>query len=137
MSLQQGEHFVNHATKIHLDLVQNIDVYPTLLEAVDAEPSKRCFGKSLWSTLRDPNTEIQEAIFSEISSGGYHNTMVCTEKYKYAMDHTGEGYMLYDVVEDPKEQNNLMGHPDFEKIQSECRDRILRFLVKTQCRLHR
>ena len=118
-------------------LVQNIDVYPTLLEAVDAEPSKRCFGKSLWSTLRDPNTEIQEAIFSEISSGGYHNTMVCTEKYKYAMDHTGEGYMLYDVVEDPKEQNNLMGHPDFEKIQSECRDRILRFLVKTQCRLHR
>jgi arylsulfatase A-like enzyme len=118
-------------------LAQNIDVYPTLLEAVGAGPSKRCFGKSLWPTLRDPNVGHREALFSEISSRGYHNTMVRTDRYKYAMDNTGEGYMLYDVAEDPKEQSNLIGHPDFRDIERECRDRILRFLVDTQCRMSR
>jgi choline-sulfatase len=118
-------------------LVQNIDVYPTLLEAVGAEPSERCFGKSLWPVLREPNAKHREAAFSEISSRGYHSTMVCTDQYKYAMDHTGEGYMLYDVAEDPREQNNLIGHADFQEIEREYRDRILRFLVDTQCRMSR
>ena len=116
-------------------LAQNIDVYPTLLEAIGAEPSKRCFGRSLWPVLRDPEAEHREAVFSEISSRGHHNTMVCTQRHKYTMDSAGEGYMLYDVTEDPEEQNNLIGHPDRQGVEQECRDRILRFLVDTQCRM--
>ena len=118
-------------------IAQNIDVYPTLLEAVEAEPSKRCFGKSLWPVLNDPGLGHREAAFSEISAGGYHSTMVCTDRYKYAMDHTGQGYMLHDMNDDPKEQNNLIGHPGFQEIEQECRDRILCFLLDTQCRTSR
>jgi hypothetical protein len=63
--------------------------------------------------------------------------MVRTRQYKYAVDNTGEGYMLHNVAEDPKEQNNLIGHPDFQEIERQCRDRILRFLLDTQCRMGR
>jgi len=116
-------------------LVQIIDVYPTLLEAAGAEPSRRCFGQSLWPALRDPDAKIRDAVFSEISSQGYQNIMVRDDRCKYAMDNTGEGYMLYDVIGDPKEKSNLIGHPDFRGIEQEYRDRVLCFLLDTQCRM--
>jgi arylsulfatase A-like enzyme len=116
-------------------LAQIIDVYPTLLEAAGAEPSRRCFGQSLWPALKDQDAKIRDAVFSEISSQGYHNIMVRDDQYKYAMDNTGEGYMLYDVIKDPKEKNNLIGHTDFRRIEQEYRGRVLRFLLDTQCRM--
>ena len=36
--------------------------------------------------------------------------------------------MLYDLVEDPREQNNLIGHADWPGVEAEMRDRLLRFL---------
>ena len=113
---------------------QIIDIYPTILDLIGAEPSKRCFGKSLLTVLNNPEFKHRDAVFSEIFSGGYHNTMVFDGRYKYAMDNTGAGYMLYDMINDPKEQKNLICHPDFNKIEGDCRDRILKFLVDTQCR---
>ena len=113
-------------------LAQIIDVYPTILEAVGAEPSRRCFGKSLIPVLKDPKTQHRDAVFSEIHSEGHYNIMVCTERYKYAMDDTGKGYMLYDIANDPDEQKNLIVKADFQKIEHECRDQILRFMINTQ-----
>ncbi len=116
-------------------LVEIIDVFPTLLDAVGAEPSARCFGKSLWPVLRDPNSEHRDAVFSEIHHGGQHNIMVLTRGHKYAMDETGSGYLLHDVLEDPAEQHNIIGHPESRELEDELRARVLRFLVHRQCLL--
>jgi choline-sulfatase len=116
-------------------LAQNIDVYPTLLEAAGAEPSKRCFGRSLMPVISDPGSDHRDAVFSEISSRGYHNTMVLTKQHKYSMDNTGSGYMLFDVAEDPEEQNNLICHSNSRDIERKLRERILQFLIDTQCRM--
>jgi len=115
-------------------LVEILDVFPTLLEAAGAEPSERCLGRSLWGVLRRPNSQHRRAVFSEIFTFGRYNFMVRTERYKYALDDAGEGYLLYDLEADPEEQENLIGRPDVRKVEEEHRELILRFLAGSQIR---
>ena len=58
--------------------------------------------------------------------------MIRTERYKYAIDESGTGYMLYDLSDDPLEQCNLIGHSRTETVQNELERAILRFLLKSQ-----
>ena len=111
-------------------LVENIDVFPTLLEAVGAAPSKRCFGRSLWPLLRGERQEHRQAVFSEVDT----TTMVRTQRHKYALDAEGDGFLLYDLRQDPQERANLLGKPAAAALDAELRDRLLRWLVATQVR---
>jgi hypothetical protein len=61
--------------------------------------------------------------------------MARTEGYKYALDETGQGYLLYNLLDDPEEQNNLIGSPEMKPLEMELRDRTLRFLVQAQYRM--
>jgi choline-sulfatase len=115
-------------------LVEIIDVYPTLLEVAGAEPSRRCFGRSLWPILNGEKTSHRDAVFSEIFRAGHYSVMIRTERYKYAMDDTGDGYLLFDLQTDPEERNNLVGHPDMRGIERELREDILRFWIEKQTR---
>ena len=117
-------------------LVEIIDVYPTLLEVAGAVPSKRCFGKSLWPLLLDPQRNHRRAVFSEVSFFGHHNSMIRTSRHKYAVDETGVGILLYDLIEDPLEQNNLIGHPKTVQTEQNLRDGLLAFLTDTQLRMN-
>ncbi len=111
-------------------LVENIDVFPTLLEAIGADPSPRCLGRSLWPVLRGEASAHREAVLSEVGN----KTMILTERHKYALDSSGEGYLLFDLERDPREQVNWAGHPDVEWIESRLRDQLLVRLAQTQCR---
>jgi hypothetical protein len=82
--------------------------------------------------LDHPERGHRDAVFSEIVIHGSKNIMVRTEQYKYAMDDTGSGYLLYDVVDDPTEAVNLIGRPDMRPVERELRERILAFLTGTQ-----
>jgi arylsulfatase A-like enzyme len=115
-------------------LVENIDVFPTLLEALGLEPSRRCLGRSLWPLLEDSHRAHRDAVFSEVATQGVYGTMIRTPRYKYATDHTGAGYQLFDLDADPDERRNLAGHPDFAAVEDELRDRLLRFHLEAQVR---
>ena len=109
-------------------LVETIDAFPTILEAVGAPPSERCQGRSLWPCLREASAEVRDAAFSEI----HDTSMVMTRRHKYAVDSQGRGYMLYDLEKDPKEMRNLIGAPRTEAVERELRDRLLRFYLSAQ-----
>ena len=113
-------------------LVELIDIFPTLTEIAGSEPSERCLGRSLWDSLQDPQQQHRDAVFSEIYSFNHRNIMVRTDRYKYAADETGMGYMLFDVVEDPSEQKNLIGHPDMKSTEEKLSTRVLSFLIEKQ-----
>ena len=113
-------------------LAENVDIAPTILEAVGLEKPTRCLGRSLWPALRDPGAKVRDAAFSEVERAKRRNTMVRTERWKYAVHDDAEGYMLYDLAEDPDELNNLIGHPDFRQVEAEMRDRLLRFECEAQ-----
>ena len=118
-----------------------------MLEAAGIDVPTRCMGKSLWPLLEEDADQagFRDAAFSEIhftppwpghpkmpQSEHRRNFMVRTDQYKYAVDEEGQGYMLYNLDKDPQEQNNLIGHPDWQDMENEMRDHLLRFL----CRAH-
>jgi choline-sulfatase len=110
-------------------LVEIIDVFPTLLEAAGRAPSPRALGRSLLPAIRD-GAAMREAVLSEVGD----TTMVRTETHKYAADASGTGLLLYDLVADPDEQLSLAGHPDHAGTERALRERLLRWLLATQCR---
>ncbi len=111
-------------------LVEIIDVYPTLLEALGLEPPGRCLGRSLIPVLTDPARDFRDAQLSEISHADGRRICVRTSRHKYAVRQNGDGYMLYDISDDPDEQYNMIGEePD---IEHDLREILLRRLVAAQ-----
>jgi len=116
-------------------LVEIIDVFPTILEGLGLPPSRRCQGRSLWPVLDDADRPHRDAVFCEVETQSTYGTMVRTERYKYAVDQDGVGYQLFDLAEDPDERRNLVGHPDARALESQLRERLLRFHLEIQVRL--
>jgi len=130
LAIRWPEHIPAGATASAL--AETVDIMPTLLEAVGAEAPASCVGKSLWPVLRDPSARVRDAVFSEVHRAGRRNIMVRTERHKYAVHEDGSGYLLYDLANDPRERNNLLGHPDARGVEAELRERLLRFLCEAQ-----
>lgn len=122
------------AGKVSSSLASIVDLFPMVLEAAGADVPAGADRRSLWPVLREPGTRVRDAVFSELMIAGHTNVMVRTETHKYAMDDTGRGYFLVDLVADPNEQVNLIGRPEAAEVERQLRDRLLRFLIETQTR---
>lgn len=123
-----------------VDLVELTDLAPTLLDAANLPKSPGMQGKSLWpllsgqisdNTLRHRQSIYSEyynampAKWSEWKSGikdplvGDHATMLRTEKYKIIVPHGEDHGELYNIIEDPSEQNNLWSQSAYLQIKVE------------------
>jgi len=112
-------------------LAEIIDVFPTLLEAAGCPPSRRCLGRSLWPVLRDPETELRDFQLSEVHHGERH-IMLRSRRRKYVVDEQGRGFMLYDLEQDPLEQNNRMAAGHGGRLENEMREALLARLIEAQ-----
>jgi choline-sulfatase len=110
-------------------LAEIIDVFPTLVEAAGCEPSQRCVGRSLWPVLRDPHAELRKWQLSEIDHDGRH-IMIRSREYKYVIDEQARGFMLYDLHNDPEEQDNLASAEGASSMEKELREAVLGRLVE-------
>lgn len=109
-------------------LAEIIDVFPTLLETVGCEPSRRNQGKSLWPVLRGEQEDLREYQLSEIDWQG-RKIMIRSHRHKYVVDELGRGYMLYDLEKDPDEQNNLIADDAHRPLEACLREVLLARLV--------
>jgi choline-sulfatase len=110
-------------------LIEQLDLFATVVDAGGAPPSERAFSRSLLPLAReDADVRRRDAVYSELK----REVMVRTERHKYAVDAEGRGFMLFDLEDDPNEQRNLVGHPEAAGIERDLRDRMLRWLVSTQ-----
>ncbi len=112
------------------ELCSQIDLFPTLLDGLGLEPSKRAVGRSLLPALRGEEVPDDQEALSEVRD----YTMLRTRRYKYVIDDQGEGIQLNDMEEDPEEVVNLCGREDMAEVEAEMRDRLLRMLARTQTR---
>jgi len=112
-------------------LTEIIDVFPTILEVAGCDPSDRCLGRSLWPIIQDPQAEIRKFQLSEIENGE-RNTMIRSRDRKYVVDEQAGGFMLYDLENDPHEQNNLIATGEGINLEDEMRTALLERLVETQ-----
>jgi iduronate 2-sulfatase len=101
------------------NLVDNLDLYPTLCELLDIPPPAHALdGISLVPTLDDPSSPTKNHSFSRYHAG----ESVRNDRYRYSQwrrDGTVVGRTLFDHASDPGEARNLAENPDHAAIVDE------------------
>jgi arylsulfatase A-like enzyme len=111
-------------------LAETVDVYPTLMDLLGLEVPERCQGRSLSPVLLGSKTEVRESQLSEIEYRDEKRLCLRTGRRKYAVRQNGDGFMLFDLEEDPEESRNLIGQN--AELEHGMREMLLRKLVGTQ-----
>lgn len=98
------------------EVVQNIDLYPTLLELAGIEKPEhlKLHGNSLVPLLRGETAKWNNMAFT--SAKGSHG--VVTEKYRYTKMSDGSR-RLYDLEADPGEWQNLSGDKQYSNLMDQ------------------
>jgi len=99
--------------KVIENIVQNIDLYPTLMALTGAKLSKdiKLHGKSLVPLLHNQDADWDD--ITHTSAKGSHG--IVTSRYRFTITAEGE-YHLYDLQEDPDEWNNLANDTKYTKM---------------------
>lgn len=95
------------------ELVQNTDIYPTLLElaGIDTPKGIKLHGKSLVPLLHGDDVEWEN--IAHTSAKGSHG--VVTDKYRFTVM-ADDSRELYDLQQDPGEWNNLANDSIYQKM---------------------
>ncbi len=142
-------------------MVSHLDIFPTLCDLLNIEPPDRLQGKSLMPLLRGEADEVNDVVFSEVNFHAAYEPqrMARTKRWKYIRrfdgrekpilpniddgpsksyllvhglaDHDRPQEMLFDLLYDPNETNNLINNPDYEDILSELRKLLQDWMVAT------
>lgn len=142
-------------------LVSNVDVLPTLAEALGFNPPPRIEGKSFYSYMKGDSDKHREEIFAEKTYHKIYDPIraIRTEKYKYIINfEKGEAYdcpsdimkgeiyktsieeyskkrnafELYDLSKDKWEQNNLADNLEYKDIKADLHSRLVKHLRETE-----
>lgn len=154
----KGPHFYDPAVRVPLilnwpaglpsgrrvgSLVELVDLAPTLLEAVRAEPEPGIQGRSLWPVINGsiPDAEHRDDVYSEsYNAGGDHHgerayvTMVRTAEHKIVVVHGNPddvGGELYDLVDDPGENVNRWDDPAYVDVKVQMLRRMVDRMAMT------
>ena len=120
------------------DLVSLIDVPPTVLDCAGAAVPEQYRGTSLAKLARGDRSGRSDAVYAQISEAENART-VRTKDWKYsvyapdfireeAYPAVYEEEKLYDLQNDPYENNNLIRDPDYADVREEMRKRLLSFM---------
>jgi len=116
---------VNDGKRIK-QLVSLIDLLPTLADMVEETAPAGLPGISMLPGIRSDIVLPDRPVFCEYHGEGVHAPcfMVRMDNFKYIYVH-GHEDLLYDLVTDPGELNNISTEPDNAEIVSELRGLVL------------
>jgi arylsulfatase A-like enzyme len=103
-------------------LVQNLDLAQTFLDAAGVEAPGTMQGRSLTPLLRGNRpADWRESIYYHYYEyPAVHSVMrhegIRTERYKLINHYWADQWALFDLEEDPRELNNVYGHPDYAEV---------------------
>ena len=94
--------------------VSLLDLFPTFCEIAGTKPYPFLDGKSLMPALTGGELDPNRSVFAEYADYGIHVPMRMIRIGKYKLMYA-EGYdpALFDLENDPNENNNLVGKPEF------------------------
>mgnify|MGYP001168764373 CR=1 FL=1 len=110
--------------------VQMMDVYPTIVEAVGGELSPGRFARSLLPVATGRKERVRPVAVSEIGNTPPLRIMARDERFKYWADEQRE--YLFDLENDPLEQQDLAGVPEHLETLNRMREKLLVHLRTTQ-----
>jgi N-acetylglucosamine-6-sulfatase len=127
---------INPSTKIP-ELVQNIDIAPTILELAGIKTPDDMDGISFLPLLKEEKSHWRDRVFYEYFwERPFPHTPtvfgVRTNKYKYMTFHgIWDIDELYDIENDPEEKHNLIKSPDHQELIKDLNGRVYAWLEST------
>jgi arylsulfatase A-like enzyme len=112
-------------------LAQLTDIMPTILAAARVEIPEDIDGLDLMTFTTEQGAN--ERIF--IGECGDYQFAVMDKQFKYTVTAFGKEELLFDLVKDPMEQNNLAGKQEFCEIQQNLKTVLLTHLEKHNSRM--
>ncbi|WP_413999050.1 sulfatase [Flavobacterium sp. W1B] len=111
------------------DLVMNLDIAPTMLDAAGVATPKDEQGESMLPLFTDKKAKGRDAIFYHYYENGEHSVSphfgIRTKRYKLVRFYKRvSSWELYDLKKDPNEMNNLYGQKGSEKITAEMKVKL-------------
>ena len=119
------------------DLVLNLDIAPTILDAASISVPRDFQGESILPLFKEKNVNRRDAIFYHYYENGEHSVSphfgVSTKRYKLIRFYKRiEGWELYDLHKDPSEMKNVFGLKGYEKITGEMRTKLDELIAQYQ-----
>ena len=84
-------------------LVETSDIFPTLCELAGIEIPKTVQGRAFVPLLENPDQPFREAAYTRFANAD----AVITDRFSFTSYNGGKSEMLYDLKNDPQENNNL------------------------------
>jgi choline-sulfatase len=147
----------NKGTKLY-DLIESIDIFPTIMEMAGIEDYHTQFGKSLMPLINGKNDTHREYVFAEgghhpqdkhcseeVLEGIYHAktylqqedfgyihnaVMVRSKEWKY-IKHLNDTAELYNLLKDPQEEKNLAKNEEYSGVIADMEKQLLKWYMKT------
>ena len=126
------------------ELVQWVDLAPTVLEAAGVERRRSYQGESLLPLLRGEDVAWRDWALSQYRSSGdpanpsAHMTMLRHDRWKLVAHHAGAGHPrsgeLYDLEADPGELENLWGDEGHREVRLDLAEKLLDVLAEVEDR---
>jgi N-sulfoglucosamine sulfohydrolase len=143
---------------VHDELISNLDVVPTLLEALGLAVGERVQGRSFLGLLDDSDYTPREEIFGELTYHDYYDPRRCvrTKDHKLIANFSSAPaymdssqswkrrstpkqdpmdyhppYELYDLATDPAELVDLAGKPDYADVERDLLARLGAWMRET------
>ena len=123
------------------DLVQNIDIVPTVLDLLDLMQPVGLPGQSLLPLINGSDDWRPRPVFLETSGGGYtanqeqyrrRYRVVRTDRWKLVHSVEEEQFTLFDLEADPKESTDVMS--DFPEVAASLRTQLHHWSFASQPR---
>lgn len=110
--------------------VELIDLHATILDAAGAEPWMHQDGLSLMPLVRGETDKHRDDVLIEVHA----HYCLRTDDWKIIIGRDGLTLALFDLQNDPREQVNLVEHPDYLQVELELRSRLLTRVTRSTYR---
>ena len=125
---------IKPGTKIS-DMVMNIDIAPTLLQAAGARVPAAMHGQSFLPRLQNKKYQSKNALYYHYYENGEHSVSphfgIKTKRYKLIRFYKRvEGWELFDLQKDPSEMKNIYGTKGTEKLTRQLKSQLLGLINK-------
>lgn len=118
-------------------LVMNLDIAPTLLDAAGLPVPAQMQGESLLPLLKKPTSKGRDAIFYHYFEDGEHRVSphfgISTKRYKLIRFYKRVNcWELYDLAKDPSEQHNIFKQKGYNLITLDLMKKLDKLILQYQ-----
>lgn len=118
---------------VNNNMVMNLDIGPTLLDAAGIKVPNDMQGKSFLPLIKGNTKKGREAIYYHYYENGEHSVSphfgISTGRYKLIRFYTRiSGWELFDLEKDPSEMTNIYGQKGYEKITANLKKQLAQLI---------